>query len=346
MNKNVFIISAYPSTPQKLLVLKECLRSLKRSDYDIILTTNYKLSDQEIYSMVDYLIFDKTDIQDYLDYGYTHEGYGGWYLKTEHFKVGSGFNNAYHYDLYRSTYNAIIFANSIGYEFFTYVEGDCILKDFKKLEDIRKKMFLENKKMFFGKIKMDYGSGIYYDYCTLLYGGVPSFYVSHTDIPYNVEDWVKKIIHTSYGSLSLMTEIGLEIIIYECFNKYMDDILEMYFESTMMDILEYNKIMKLTELGLRNIFYFNPEQPDIVYVLLHNNEEEIEVSLYFNEDLYFHQTLHHREWTIRKVFIKDILDKKAKLIVYVNGEIESVVEKNLTQENINKLRLMQKYTPI
>jgi hypothetical protein len=44
MNKNIFIVCAYPNTPIKLDILKDCLRSLKsREGYDILLTTNYKI---------------------------------------------------------------------------------------------------------------------------------------------------------------------------------------------------------------------------------------------------------------------------------------------------------------
>lgn len=48
MNKNVFIVSAYPSTAEKSQILKDCLTSLRRDGFDIILTTNYKITDLEI----------------------------------------------------------------------------------------------------------------------------------------------------------------------------------------------------------------------------------------------------------------------------------------------------------
>jgi len=341
MNKNVFIVCAYPSTPIKEKVLKECLKSLRKPDYDIILTTNYKIVDLELYELVDYLIYDKTDIKSWVDYGVDYMQ-DGWYLTTSSFRVSNMFDNAYHYDIYRATYNAISFANSLGYDLFAYVEGDCLLKDFDKLNEVRNRMFDENKKMFFGKINM----GSCYDYCTLLYGGNPNFYIKHTNVPYEYEDWIYKPFYLKENNERVsLIQRGLELIIYECFSEFLNEILELNFDTEMKTILEYNRISKTTDYAMGKIFYFNKNKPDMIYVFLHNScEKVLDVKIFFDDDLYLYQKFNVREWIMRELPKESILNKKAKLEVYSDGELNTVYEKELTIENMEYMKKTQKIT--
>lgn len=344
MNKNVFIISAYPSTQEKLQILKECLASLRRDDFDIILTTNFKITDLELYNLVDYLIFDKTDYQHFMDFGIIPFGHC-WILRTDNFVIKNTFNIAYHYDLFRSTYNAVALANSLGYEFFAYIEGDCVMKDFDKLLQIKNQMYQEKKSMFFGKIKMD----SYYDYCTLFYGGIPSFYVQKTDtIPYNVEDWIKKQIITESNQIYIYPNINLEIIMYYNFIRYIDNILEYDFpNSPMINVLEYNKIRKAKDFGLYNVFYFDDNDPNSVHIVIYNEDkDDIQIKLYLDDELFLEEKLNVFYWCSRQKDINFILNKKSKLEVYKNGELVDTSIKNLTPEYISYMRVMQKFNRI
>lgn len=345
MNKNVFVVSAYPSTPEKLQILKECLTSLRRDDFDIILTTNFKITDLEIFNLVDYLIFDKTDYQHFMDFGVIPVGHC-WILRTGGFEILNRFNTAYHYDLFRSTYNAIALANSLGYEFFTYVEGDCVMKDFDKMIQIKNQMYQENKKMFFGKIKMEES---YYDYCTLMYGGIPSFYIEKTDwMPYKVEDWIQKEILTEFNEFYRYPNINLEIIMYHNFNRYVNDILEYDFpNSPMIEALEYNRIRKAKDYGLYNLFYFDDNDPNTIHVVIYNEDNgEIQVKLYFDDEVFLIENLGLYHWCWRQLNINQILNKKSKLEVYKNGELIDVMTKDLTPEYISYLRVMHKFNRI
>ena len=347
MNKNVFIVCAYPATPIKVKVLKECLRSLRKPNYDIILTTNYKIVDLEIYDLVDYLIYDKTDIKSWVDCGVDNMG-DGWYLSTNSFKVSTMFDNAYHYDIYRATYNAISFANSLGYEFFAYIEGDCLLKDFNRLNELRDKTFNENKNLFFGKIHMFPENGGYYDYCTLLYGGNPKFYVNHTNVPYEYQDWLHKPYFLKETNERIfLIQRGLELIIYDCFNEFPNEILELDFLTEMETILEYNRVSKTTDYGMGKIFFFNVNKPDIVYVFLHNPFEKVlDVKMYFNENLYLEQKFSQYEWIMRELSMESILNTKSKLEVYSDGEINTIYEKELSIENIDYMKKTQRFTDL
>jgi hypothetical protein len=339
MNKKIFIVSAYPSTPNKVKILKECLQSLRKPDYDILLTTNYRITDNEIYDLVDYMIYDKTDIKSFVDYGIDFLQ-DGWWLDVGHFKITSMYNNAYHYDLFRSTYNAIGMVNSIGYDYFVYVEGDCILKDINKLNSILDEMVLKEKKMFFGKIEMIQGNIKYYDYSTLMYGGVPSFYLNNANIPYNVEDWVIKPFNDEYYYYM----IGLEIIIYQKFQKHISDILELDFFEKMNDILEYNKIKKSTECGLKNIFYHDINKPESFYMVLYNDGEldEITINVYIDEILFTSFSLNKNSWWWNEIEINDIINKKIRIEMTIQKETDNTIVE-MTPETINRIKKTQKY---
>jgi hypothetical protein len=296
--------------------------------------------------MVDYIIYDKVNITNFLDYDDLDYLNDGWWMQNDRFRVSSKFNNAYHYDIYRAMYNAIGLVNSLGYEFFVFVEGDCILKDFEKLNQLRDRMFSEQRKMLFGKIIINVTSELSYDnYCTLLYGGVPSYFLSKTDISYDLMDWVNKPTFIKELNQNIyLTQRGLEVIFHECFHKYLDEILELEFFGNMENIMEYNRIKSSTEYGLSNIFYFNELKPDRIYVFLHNNNEyPVDIKLYFNDALFLEQPLTVNEWILREMDLQDIFDKKAKLLVYINNEIEAVIERELNEKNIDKMRKSHKF---
>lgn len=287
------------------------------------------------------MIFDKTDIQHFMDYGVVPQGHC-WHLVTDIFEIKHSFNTAYHYDLFRSTYNAISFANSLGYEFFTYVEGDCVMKDFDKLIEIKNQMYQENKKLFFGKIKME---DSYYDYCTLLYGGIPSYYIEKNDMPYDVEDWVKKEVLTQFNELYYYTNINLEIIMYICFVRYLDDILEFDFNNSLMiDVLEYNRIRKATDFGLHNLYYFDDDNPNVVQVIIHNNTGTVQTKIYLDDELFLVADLGESFWSWKTTDVNHILNKKSKLEIYRNGELVETYIKDLTPEYISYMRAMHKFS--
>jgi len=54
MNKNVFIVSTYPSDNKRMEVLKEVLENLRSPDFDIILVSNFKI-EKSVFELADYL---------------------------------------------------------------------------------------------------------------------------------------------------------------------------------------------------------------------------------------------------------------------------------------------------
>jgi hypothetical protein len=145
--KSIFIISTYPNNLKSLLALKDCIYSARGIGFDILVTTNYPITDPEIYELADYVVWDRTDIQSVTDYNVFPSW--GWIMECETFKVTTSFDNAYHFDLHRSLRNGVSIAHGLGYDFFYYIEGDCVLIDAYVFIDVRDKMFKEHKKFFF-----------------------------------------------------------------------------------------------------------------------------------------------------------------------------------------------------
>ena len=83
----------------------------------------------------------------------------------------------------------------------------------------------------------------------------------------------------------------------------------------------------------------------MIYVFLHNScEKVLDVKIFFDDDLYLYQKFNVREWIMRELPKESILNKKAKLEVYSDGELNTVYEKELTIENMEYMKKTQKIT--
>ena len=123
--------------------------------------------------------------------------------------------------------------------------------------------------------------------------------------------------------------------------------MELDFLTEMETILEYNRISKTTDYGMGKIFFFNLNKPDMIYIFIHNPTEEIlDVKMYFNDDLYLDKKFNTREWIMRELSVESILNKKSKLEIYSDGEINTVHEKELTIENMEYMKKTQRFTDL
>lgn len=327
--KSIFIISTYPSDPKKMSILKDCLKSTKNMGFDVCLTTNYKIIDPEIYELVDYLIWDKTDIQTLTDYGIFPGP--GWFLNGMNFRATMSFDNAYHFDLYRCLHNGVSLADGLGYDFFYYLEGDRIIMDKENILLYRNKMFENNKKMIFSevKIKDEISGADVYSYMTHLFGGIPSDFLEATKkIPYNIEEWVTN--HELYGH-------SMEIIFYHnILNK--ENIYFVDYEK-FNNFLSINKSRKVDDYGFNLMFFFEGED---MYLLIHNNINLFSKNeIYINDVLWLTQNLGPRCYYIEKLNKNNFLNKTIKNVVTIENET-SIFEKILTESKLNALKNSQK----
>ena len=331
--KSIFIISSYPSTPQKLTILKECLNSVKDMGFDVLLTTNYPINDPEIYSLVDYLIWDKTDVQSLSDVGLDIEVTTlnwGWFMKGTNFTARTAFDNAYHFDLHRSLRNGVSLAQGLNYDFFYYLEGDNMILDKQHLIDTRDKMFKEDKKLLFIEMQMGAESGGYFSYVTTIFGGTPSYFLESTkDIPCDINRWTSNVLF--YGN-------GMEVIFYKVLGDKKENILILKSEDFDDKIL-FNRIRKASTYGFKNMLFFDKEE---LYILIYNeNIYTAQIVVKIDEIPWITATLYPNCYHINKIDINSVMNKTIKNVVNINEE-ELIYSKLINQKNLDILKNTQK----
>lgn len=171
--KDIIIIGAYPNHPKKMEMLKECIEKVKPLGYDILVVSHYPIP-TDIQEMVDYVIYDKENIQmlyscpdfTFMNDEFTikkHSGQGGHALAVV-----------------KNINNGINYANYLKYRFFFYMECDNLFgpDDLFKIEVLKNSMFMEKKNMILFHPNLDMKS-----YETLMFGGIPSYYCSEVHLP-------------------------------------------------------------------------------------------------------------------------------------------------------------------
>jgi len=334
--KSIFIISAYPNNKKSLDTLKLCIFSAREFGFDILVTTNYPITDPEIYDLADFVVWDKTDIQSMTDYNVFPSW--GWIMECNSFKVTTSFDNAYHFDLHRALKNGVNIARGLGYEFFYYLEGDCIIKDTRALIDTRDRMFKENKKLFFMEAKMTGKDGGYYMcYTTHLFGGVPEFFLSRSkSIPTDINEWAKN---------EDMYRNGMEVIFYETLKPFKDETLVLEYGS-LDHAINYNIIQKVNSFGFKNMFFFQDGVDDYIYLVIHNrSDKDIDnIELLVDGNHWMNLELGPSAYHMNKIVLEDLKGKVVKEILNINDEVY-IYEKNLSDKNIEILKRSNKYIP-
>ena len=176
--KKLFIIGTYPSNTYSEQILISCIDAIINKGYDIMLVSHYPLPTY-IQEKVNYYIFDKENIK--LPFELTPEVT----VNTADIDVIIK-NNGHWLTVSKNINNGIKFANNLNYNFFYYLESDNIFSDddFTKLNNLHLQMFEENKKIIF----FIYGEEGFKSYDTLIFGGIPSFYVNNINLPITVEE--------------------------------------------------------------------------------------------------------------------------------------------------------------
>ena len=337
MNKNVFVVCAYPYNENRTQVLIECLKSLKRKDFDIALSTNYPITNNEVLSLVDYMIFDKQDIKNWDKYDFNFNSYG-WNAVFNNIKIETLFNNAYHYDIYRSMYQAINLMNSMGYEFFYYIEGDCELND-DNMNDMlymKEDCLSKNKHMIFFKTEMDVNRNDSLNgphFATVVFGGKPDYFCKNLKLPVDVDEWVKD---------SDLILNAFELFFYIKFNHLINDFS--LYDINIQNKIKRGKLNKTDENGLCNILYFKENRSDITFNSVFNSRQNVNVKceFYVDDKLSSTLTLGPLQGNYNIYKVSDIINHRIKRIVYLDDKIDSVIEFFLDDEKLKYLKKSNK----
>lgn len=157
-NDEVIVINSYTDTDEKKETLKKCIKQLKKTKKEIILTTHYPV-DLETQELVDYYVYDTHNTL--LDKGcfYWFENSHLFYRSDKFGLSRKAFANQ------TAMRNGIELAKRLGKEFFYYIEYDSIIDDeeLEKLDDLRMKIDIEDKKGYAQLVTQNRRVGNYSD---------------------------------------------------------------------------------------------------------------------------------------------------------------------------------------
>lgn len=322
--KSIFIVSSYPSNEKKIRILKETLKSIRNIGFDILLTTNLPIKDSEIYELIDYLIYDKTDITNFYDYGIFLPD-AGWYAKGPNFSLTVSFDNAYHFDLYRSTRSGLVLASGLGYEYFNYIEGDCIINNPQFILNLQNQLIEHNRKLFFVEVEMR-ESRKYMAFGTHCYGGFIDYFLENSNIPFKIDEWVKD---------PFLVGSGLEVVFHDRLNHLNILKLPPYNENDIY----LNKLKKIDDHNLKHLLYFDND--DCYLYFLNTDIEPVQIHLYADNINYKNYYLAQNYYNIEKINVNEILNKKIRLELISNNEMD-VTERYIDDRTINIMKKTQK----
>ena len=182
--KTLFIVGTYPTNKKQSRVLFECVDSIKKSGFDV-LVVSHKEIEKDVFDIIDYYIYDK-------DNSFLPSEF------TPHFWVTSGdfiiqiYNGGHTLPICRNMKNGIELAKAKGYESFVFMESDVIMSevDMETLRDYISSIGNDGKEMFFFRPEEYRGTNNSYVYETLLFGGKTQFFIYNMALPTNVEEWV------------------------------------------------------------------------------------------------------------------------------------------------------------
>jgi len=233
MGEKIIILHSYPNTQKQLDVLSECLDVLKKTDYDTMLVSHYPVP-ADVYKRATYYLFDE-------DNEMLPEGeFPPYYYNMDGFQATINLKG-HTLPITRSMKKSITFARALRYDFFWFMEADCIFsdEDLIRFDNLRQQMSKEDKQLVFfkpeGFREHVFNSQVYE---TLIFGGSPLYFLAKWTPPATLNEW----------RLSNMSHM-LEYDFYLKYKNSESDYLILpqhsseYFSSSQINIFRYGAFL-------------------------------------------------------------------------------------------------------
>jgi hypothetical protein len=203
--KTLFIVGTYPTNNKQNRVLFECVDSIKKSGFDLLVVSHKQLQ-KEVVDIIDFYIYDKDN--SFLPSQFTPHfwtTYGDFLIQI--------YNGGHTLPICRNMKNGFLLAKARGYDAFVFMESDVVMSEVD-METLKSYLFsIENdgKEMFFFRPEEYRGTNNSYVYETLLFGGKTQFFIENMVLPTNVEEWLSSgmgftLEQTFYEKLSQYEE--------------------------------------------------------------------------------------------------------------------------------------------
>jgi glycosyltransferase involved in cell wall biosynthesis len=269
-NKEIFIISTYPSDASITQTTKECIEALKQEGKTVMLTSHIAVP-QELSDLADYTVVDNNNILT------KHSYYCNFWAQYPEYKVHINLrgnnNDVYHGpSVYTNYRNGVALADSLGYNVAYLMNYDYILQNTTYLNKVSSWMGL--KDAFVGKYRAAEGDTIY-TYFMAIRPKVFLETIPHIENPIEYDKLQQK-----WGSESN----GLENLWHHAF-KNVDDI---YYEEK--EIFEKNIEKTFYHADFSRVEYFtilptNQHDKVAAYIRISNNRENKTIKLYLEDTL-------------------------------------------------------------
>lgn len=184
--KNLIIVDAYQNNITRQNALRECLTQLKKSGYDVMLTTNAKELSADIVGLCNYCIYNDDNTLLPLE-----TSPSCWFADQEDCITISG--KAATYVIVKKLALGLSLAKTIGYTNFLFIEYDCIIHDMDlpKITHLFDKLN-EKKAVFFhfwdDNFPLSDTNPIGFE--TLVFAGNVNFFIEKMEFPVTYEQWV------------------------------------------------------------------------------------------------------------------------------------------------------------
>jgi len=314
--KNIIIINTYPNSDEKLNVLNNHLKQLKKTGYDILLTSHLPIPEY-ILKHVTYFIYDKENFllpRDRMPIT--------WFADENDYISIYSCNHGY--TIIKNLFLAINFLDSLNlYDNFIFTEYDNVLSDndVLKTQNIIDILEKEKKKLFIFKLsnqKFNFGCVLYQ---TSNFAGNIKFFKDNVKLVRSFDEWCTTPPYDNTNEL-------LEYIFVQLLSHISDDDIyffdgeaKEYFDTSEIDLFhtfdyKYNIAYNLTDKS-------NP----VIFILSRGAKYEIII----NNKTIYSKYAKKNEW-IKEFFHID--DSDTKVIIKVDDkEVYSIV---LNLDNIEK----------
>jgi hypothetical protein len=234
--KNVVIISSYTANSNINKITLDCIKSIKKLGYDVILTSHAPIH-VDLQNEVNYVIYDKNNLLTYHDY-YAFYNYDDSQI-TVNMDIRTEKNHIYHGPaVYTNYYNGLALAQRIGYDNAICVNYDMIIKD-----DVFNILLnkLKTKKAVFNITKAQEG----YALRTVIFATNINFFMD------NFKKVIKENDYTDWKNYVGSESNGLENMFYHTLKNNLNEML-------LLNDDEFYKLLSNCEIDLCSyVEYFN-----------------------------------------------------------------------------------------
>lgn len=279
----LIILHSYPNTQKQLDVLSECLDVLGKTDYDTMLVSHYPIP-ADVYKKATYFLFDQDNEMlpegEFPPYYYNMDGFQATINLPGHTLP-----------ITRSMKKSIAFARTLKYDFFWFMEADCIFsdEDLVRFDALREQMFAEDRYLVFFKPKdfreHRFNSQVYE---TLIFGGSPLYFLAKWTPPATLEEW-------RIGDMSHMLEYDFYVKYSEFENEYLviNEHSSEYFNTSQINIFRYGAFIceaLYNSDSTVTIFRFNAFYNKNTYKTTTKINGQVVAEAFFCKGCYSHST--------------------------------------------------------